>query len=114
MPTLIIQTNVEITADRRRKILGDASSTVAGMLGKPEGYVMVILNLNTDMLFAGTDSPLAFLELKSLGLPEERTSEFSATLCGFMNTHFGIPPERIYIEFASPPRHMFGWNSGTF
>ncbi|MCB1830544.1 MAG: hypothetical protein KDI49_04610 [Gammaproteobacteria bacterium] len=114
MPTLIIQTNVEIAADRRRQILAEASSTVAGMLGKPESYVMVILKPNTDMLFAGADEPLAFLELKSLGLPEERTADFSAILCRLMKTHFGIPQERVYIEFASPPRHMFGWNSRTF
>jgi phenylpyruvate tautomerase len=114
MPTLIIQTNVVIPADRCKQILEDASSTVAEILGKPESYVMVILKFNTDMLFAGKDAPLAFLELKSLGLPEDRTSALSADLCKFMKTHFGISQERIYIEFASPPRHMFGWNSGTF
>lgn len=114
MPTLIIQTNVEIPVDQRPQILEEASSTVAGMLGKPKDYVMVILKPNTDMLFAGKETPLAFLELKSLGLPEEKTPDLSATLCSFMKTHFGIPQERIYIEFASPPRHMFGWNGGTF
>ena len=25
-----------------------------------------------------------------------------------------IPPERVYIEFAAPPRHLFGWNNATF
>jgi len=114
MPTLIIQTNVEMPVHRRKQILEEASSTVAGMLGKPESYIMVILNPNPDMLFAGKDTPLAFLELKSLGLPEDQTSEFSGTLCRFMETHFGIPQERIYIEFTSPPRHMFGWNCRTF
>ena len=29
-------------------------------------------------------------------------------------TGLHIPPERIYIEFSSPARHMWGWNSRTF
>jgi len=114
MPTLIMQTNVEAPVDKRKQILETASSTLASLLGKPESYIMVILQTNPDMRFAGDDAPLAYLELKSLGLPEERTRDLSATLCGFMETHFGIAPERIYIEFASPPRHMFGWSGGTF
>lgn len=114
MPTLIIQTNVEAPTDRRAEILRAASATVARILGKPESYVMVILKTVPDMLFAGDDAPLAFLELKSLGLPEDGTANFAAALCDFMMTHFGVRPERIYIEFASPPRHMFGWDGGIF
>jgi phenylpyruvate tautomerase len=114
MPTLIIQTNVDTSADRHKEILKIASSTVADLLGKPESYVMVILKTNPNMLFAGEDAPLAYLELKSLGLAESRTANLSAVLCDFMAVHFGVPSERIYIEFASPPRHMFGWSGGTF
>jgi phenylpyruvate tautomerase len=114
MPTLIMQTNVPTPPDRHKEILGAASAKVAEILGKPESYVLVVLKTNLNMLFAGDDAPLAYLELKSLGLPEERTSDLSAALCEFMKTHFDVPPERIYIEFASPPRHLFGWSGGTF
>lgn len=114
MPTLIIQTNVETPADQRRELLQNATTTIAKALGKPESYVMVILKHNQDMLFAGAPSPLAYLELKSLELPEKQVPDLSATLCGFMETRFGVDPGRVYIEFASPPRHMFGWNGGTF
>ena len=114
MPTLKIQTNVELPTARRKPILEAASSTVSRMLGKPESYVMVMLQTNTDMLFAADDAPLAYLELKSLGLPEDDSPALSGALCEFMEKHFGVPPERVYIEFASPPRHMFGWSGGTF
>jgi phenylpyruvate tautomerase PptA (4-oxalocrotonate tautomerase family) len=114
MPTLNIQTNAEIAPERRKPILEAASAAVAEILGKPESYVMVVLQTNPDMLFAADDAPLAYLELKSLGLPEDNTPALSAALCGFMQEHFGVPPERIYIELASPPRHMFGWSGRTF
>jgi phenylpyruvate tautomerase PptA (4-oxalocrotonate tautomerase family) len=114
MPTLKIQTNAAIAPERRKVIMEAASSTLAEVLGKPESYVMVILETNPDMIFGADTAPLAYLELKSLGLPEDRTGEVSAALCGFMETHFQVPSSRVYIEMASPPRHMFGWKGGTF
>jgi phenylpyruvate tautomerase PptA (4-oxalocrotonate tautomerase family) len=114
MPTLIIQTNAVVPAERRKVVLEAASSLVAEQLGKPESYVMVLMQHNEDMLFGADDAPMAYLELKSLDLPEDRTPELSAALCAFMEQHFGVSPARVYIELASPPRHLFGWNGGTF
>lgn len=114
MPTLRISTNVQIPTEDRAELLGRASRTIADMLGKPESYVMVILEDGRDLLFAGTPAPCAFLELISLGLPEERTAHFSRTLCSLLEDALGIPAERVYIGFSSPPRHLFGWNSDTF
>lgn len=114
MTTLIIKTNAELGVDQPTALLRSASQTVAGMLGKPERYVMVMLEQNPAMCFAGDSAPLAYLELKSLGLPEQRSADFSSTLCELMQQHLGIAADRVYIEFASPPRHLFGFNGGTF
>jgi hypothetical protein len=114
MPTLLIHTNADLSAIDRPAFLGAASQTVADLLGKPERYVMVLLNRCTDMCFGGDDAPTAYVELKSLGLPEQQTPAFSAALCGFLEQRLGVPPGRVYIEFASPPRHLFGYDGRTF
>ncbi len=75
---------------------------------------MVILEPTSAMCFGGDSSPVAFLELKSLGLPEDRTTELSAALCALLQTALSVPTDRVYIEFASPPRHLFGFDSRTF
>ncbi len=114
MPLLRIETNQALETDRRAALLAAASAGVAGLLGKPERYVMVSLTHNPDMLFAGSDEPLAYLELKSIGLPRARTAELSATLCALMGEHIGIPADRVYIEFADAERALWGWNGATF
>jgi len=114
MPYLLIQTNQRIDVDLQTAILAAASNCVAEQLGKPEGYVMVNLQQNQPMLFAGTDAPLAYLELKSIGLPENDTSRISKALCQLINNRLSIDAERIYIEFSSAERHMWGWNEATF
>jgi phenylpyruvate tautomerase len=114
MPTLRILTNVEIPPEARAGVLARASRSLADLLGKPESYVMVILEDGRDLLFAGTTDPAAYLELKSLGLPELKTAFYSRALCDFLTDELGIPAARIYIEFAAPARHLFGWDGATF
>jgi hypothetical protein len=114
MPTLRILTNAEVFPEDRPALLARASRTVAELLGKPESYVMVLLEDGRVMLFAGTRAPAAYLELKSLGLAETRTAAYSRALCDLLSGALGIPAERVYIEFSAPPAHLFGWNGGTF
>ena len=114
MPYLQIQTNQSVNAEKSQKLMQNASKTVAEILGKSENYVMVALQDSTQMIFAGNSEPLAYLQLKSLGLPESSTGDFSQALCSLLNKELGIAPERVYIEFTGPDRHMWGWNNKTF
>ncbi len=114
MPLLKIETNQPVEADKQRNLISMASQQVAAMLGKPERYVMVSLQHNPAMLFGGSDAALAYLELKSIGLPEAKTAELSRGLAELLNSELGLPADRIYIEFADAPRAMWGWNGGTF
>lgn len=112
MPLLQINTNVNI--DDSESLSKEASQLTASMLGKPESYVMVNINANASLTFAGTNEPCAHLKLKSLGLNENETANYSEKLCQFLNEKLQIPAGRIYIEFSNPERHMWGWDNRTF
>ncbi len=114
MPFLMIQTNIEREQVNSEALIAKASKTVSEQLGKSENYVMVALEANTPMSFAGDNAPLAYLEPKSIGLPEDRTAELSEALCELVNSETGIQKDRIYIEFSDAPRNMWGWNGRTF
>lgn len=114
MPLLKIQTNQALDNTDTESLLAEASKLVASELGKPENYVMISLEPPQPMMFAGSSEPLAYLELKSIGLPEAKTAALSQALCQFMENKFSIPVSRVYIEFADAPRAMWGWNSTTF
>lgn len=114
MPLLKIQTNVEITPEQRLPLMKKASARVAELLGKPERYVMISLESGGALLFGGNDQPLAYLELKSIGLPDDLTKRLSSDLCQLISTELKIAPDRIYIEFHDAPRNMWGWNGSTF
>jgi len=113
MPVLIITTNAPI-ADIDAAGLKRISESLASLLGKPESYIMVMASHQDKMLFAGSSEPTAYLELKSIGLPEDQTASLSAKLCELVEDLLGIARNRIYIEFSNAKRHLFGWNGGTF
>jgi len=114
MPYLKIQTNHAFDTDKSLDFIKSASRVVAEGLGKSESYVMVALEPPLPMVFAGSDAPTVFMELKSIGLPEARTSQLSAGLCKLVSDELAVPADRIYIEFQDTPRKMWGWNSSTF
>ena len=112
MPLLEISTNTEI--ENAEEVARQASKLTAEILGKPESYVMVKVKPAQILLFAGSSDPAAHLKLKSLGLPENHTTEYSSKLCSYISTTLGIDCARIYIEFSNPERHMWGWDERTF
>lgn len=114
MPFLRVQTNHALDDSSARELAGQASALVAEQLGKPERYVMVSVEHNPAMRFAGSEDPLAYLELKSIGLEESATAGLSQALCTLVEARTGVSSARIYIEFAAAPRKMWGWNGGTF
>ena len=114
MPYLQIQTNIDVNNEQQATLLANASQTVAQVLGKPEGYVMVALQANTPMLFAATAQPTAFLVLKSIRLPASETPTLSQKLCSFIEEALNIPKERVYIEFINAEAALWGWDGRTF
>ena len=114
MPYLTIRTNVAVEPEQQQSLLRQASEVVSGELGKPERFVMVSVEPQQAMLFAGSDEPLAYMELKSIGLPQDRTQGLSAALASLAVNLLSIPQDRVYVEFSDAERHMWGWNGGTF
>ncbi|MDH5485536.1 MAG: phenylpyruvate tautomerase MIF-related protein [Gammaproteobacteria bacterium] len=112
MPLLNINTNNKL--DDKQQLALAASAAVAKALGKPESYVMVQVSDKQALVFAASGEPAAYLELKSIGLPEPETARLSTTLCELINKYCDIDPARIYIEFSNAQRHMWGWNGATF
>ena len=114
MPYVRIQTNTEINESKREDLLRQVSSEVAKELGKPESYVMVAMGPQADMMFGGSNAGCAFVELKSISLPHNKTTILAKLICDLMQKHLGVPPDRTYIEFSDAERSLWGWNSGTF
>ena len=111
MPYFSLDTNIHIDDN---DFADKASSFIAELIQKPEAYVMVKINDQQTMRFAASNTPLAHIQLKSLGLDDSKTCDYSREICQFIEHHLSITANRVYIEFSSPERHHWGWDSKTF
>lgn len=114
MPFLRIQTNVAIAAETVGTVLAAASKTVAAGLGKPDRYVMVTVEPERPMIFAGSTAPTAILELSGIGLPAGQAPALSQALCTLLEAEVGIARDRVFVIFTAVDSTMWGWNGHTF
>jgi hypothetical protein len=114
MPLLKLTTNAG-TTEHPETLLPDLSRRVAALLGKPEGYVMVVLETEQVMSFAGTTKPALYAELKNVGrFTPDQTEKLSAELCTALENALKVPKDRIYIEFTPAEGHLWGHAGETF
>ncbi|KAK5811479.1 hypothetical protein PVK06_026815 [Gossypium arboreum] len=100
MPTLNLYTNVPVDAVTTSDILKDATKAVAKIIGKPESYVMILVNGGVPMAFAGTEAPAAYGELISIGgLGPSVNAKLSSTVADILQTKLSIDSSRFYIKF---------------
>jgi phenylpyruvate tautomerase len=114
MPCLKIKTNQPLNEQEKAECCLSVSKKVSELLKKPESYVMVMLDDQVTMVMSGNSRPSAYLELKSINLPENETAILSNQLCLHIRKLLSIDSNRIYIEFSNAQRHLWGWDGKTF
>ena len=114
MPLISVKTSAAAGADPQA-LLGELSSTLAALLGKPERYVMTLLETDVPMTFAGDGAAACYVQVKSIGaLDGDRTRQVSAAVCSLIERHLEVPADRVYIGFEDVPGRLWGWNGSTF
>ncbi|KAL8128603.1 hypothetical protein V2J09_017758 [Rumex salicifolius] len=115
MPTLNLYTNVPVDGVVASDILRDATKAVAKTIGKPESYVMILINGGVPMSFAGTEEPAAYGEVVSIGgLGPSANGKLSAVIAEILQSKLSVDASRFYIKFYDAPRPYFGFNGSTF
>ena len=111
MPLINVMTNISNVQDADA-LLKKLSAVLSRCTGKPESYVMTLLDSGVPMIFAGSEEPCAYVEIKSIGAltPSAMSDQF----CELIKTSLGISKDRIYIEFDDVNAANWGWNGRTF
>jgi phenylpyruvate tautomerase len=113
MPYLSIQTNSALQDEEQTALLDAASKIVASQLDKPENYVMASFVSATRMRFAGEESPTAFLELSSIGVPDSIRNPLAAALTDLVARSCEIREDRIFVVLADIQARFWSWNGET-
>jgi phenylpyruvate tautomerase PptA (4-oxalocrotonate tautomerase family) len=114
MPLLKLETTVALVDDKKQALLASLSKIVAGTIGKPEQYVMVVIS-PAAILMSGKPGPAAFVDIRSIGgLGGNVNQQLAQKVGGLLKESLGVPPDRIYLNFTDIPAANWGWNGDTF
>jgi phenylpyruvate tautomerase len=111
MPLINVRTSLPEVVDAAG-MLKELSSALAQQTGKPESYVMTLLETAVPMTFAGSTDPCAYVEIKSIGAL--KPPAMTAAFCDLIEARTGIPAKRIYVAFEDVKASNWGWNGSTF
>ena len=112
MPFIQINTSSKSVVESDDLLQNDISKAIADLTGKPEKYVMTMIQRDTNMRFSGSDEPCCFIKVKSIG--SLNPSSMSKSLCELIASKTNINTNRIYIEFINVKASNWGYDSSTF
>ncbi|XP_063046240.1 macrophage migration inhibitory factor [Engraulis encrasicolus] len=114
MPMFVVNTNVA-RSSVPEALLTEATNELSKAMGKPAQYIAVHINADQMMMFGGKSDPCALCSLISIGkIGGAQNKQYSQLLCGMLNKHLGISPDRIYINFTDMKGENVAYNNSTF
>ncbi|XP_037118289.1 macrophage migration inhibitory factor [Syngnathus acus] len=114
MPMFVVNTNVAQDSVPQA-LLSEVTEELAKAMGKPAQYIAVHINPGQMMMFGGKGDPCALCSLHSIGkIGSAYNKQYSKLLCGLLNKHLGVSPDRIYINFVDMDASNVATNNSTF
>ena len=114
MPFIALKTSIEIPAEKREGILKNLSKIISDSTGKPEQYVMAIIE-NSDFIMGGESAIAAFADVRGIGgINRDINAKITEKLCELLEKDLAISPNKVYVNFTDIPAANWGWNGSTF
>ncbi|XP_061691295.1 macrophage migration inhibitory factor-like [Syngnathoides biaculeatus] len=95
-------------------LLSETTEELAKAVGKPAQLIAVHIHADQIMMIGGNVDPCALCSYHSIDkISCVKIKEYSKILCGLLNKHLGISPERICINFVEMDACHVAWNNTT-
>lgn len=115
MPLIKLETSVKCSEKQKNELVFDLSKICAECTGKPESYVLSIVEDGALISFGGKVKRGAFLEVKSIGgLNDSVNNSLTVKICECLKRELDISPSDVYINFTDVSGVNWGWNGSTF
>jgi phenylpyruvate tautomerase len=115
MPLIKLQIAPPVPDEMRSPLLTSASRIVAEATGKPETYVMAILEPAIAATMAGQATQAAFVDVRGIGgINASVNRAISKGICDLLQKQVGLAPDHVYLNFTDVPAANWGWDARTF
>ncbi len=113
MPFIDSKISVKVSEDQKEALKAAYGKAVA-TLGKPESFLMVGIQDDYDLYFAGEKVEKgAYVEVSLFGDADASAyDQMTGQICDILHTQLEIPADRIYVTYHGV--HDWGWNGRNF
>ncbi len=113
MPFIDSKITVPVTDEKKEKIKSELGKAIS-ILHKPESYLMVGINDNYDLWFAGKKLDKgAYVSVDVFGdVSSTDSDKMTASICDILNKELDIPGDKVYVEYRGT--RNWGWNGNNF
>ncbi|KAF8386164.1 mif-2 [Pristionchus pacificus] len=113
MPMVRVATTVDKT-----KIADDfevkLTDILAESMGKPRERIMIEIDAGRRIIHGATPGPVCHIVIKSIGcVGEQLNIQHTKRVTDFINRLWGIPKDKIILEFYDLAPHQVGFNGTT-
>lgn len=101
MPLIKANFSTSVSKEQEESIKTELGSAISLFPGKSETYLMVQINDNQKLYFAGkNDEPIALFEVQLLGkCSKEDCQKVTEKLCSIAKETLGISGNKVYVTF---------------
>lgn len=113
MPFIRTTTNVSVSDSAAEKIRQQLGQAIRLIPGKSEQWLMLAMEGDKKMYFAGSDEPLAMAEVSLYGAAGgDCYNKLTGKITEILSDVLSIPANRIYVRYAET--EYWGWNGENF
>ena len=114
MPYISLKTTKKVSDEKCVAIKSAFGKAIECFPGKNEAYLMVCIEDDKKLWFAGDDSKnSAVVDVQLLGAVNPSASnDMTAEICNILENELGISPARIYVKYEG--YDDWGWNGRNF
>lgn len=107
------KTTVSLSQEKKDALAKEYGKAVS-ILGKPESYLMLGMEENADLYFAGKKLEKgAFVQVQLYGGENPSAcNKMTAKICEILGNELNIPADKIYITYQG--FENWGWNGANF
>lgn len=113
MPYIRTTTNVPVSDNAAEKIRAELGQAIRLIPGKSEQWLMLAVEGDKKMYFAGSDKPLAMAEVSLYGAADvECYNRLTGKITEILSKVLSVPADRIYVRYSET--EYWGWNGENF
>ena len=114
MPYINVKTNQQIADDTAESVKAQLGQAITAIPGKSEGWLMVGIEDNYDLWFAGEKIEKgAYVAVEIYGnASSDAYNRMTGEICTILGDELDIPADRIYVKYQGVAD--WGWNGHNF